>query len=195
MYRPAEIFNDELLKDWQGEYRARMKRKAEGSEQDGRGSKKIIMANGPIMPVNPEDYWPASQDNGEDDFEDDTKTLPKEVKKDTESSTEAELKHENTKEANNADSDTEEEEEISLAVPPQATKKATSSSPAKDARASSPLKKDSEKHSSSPETVDTSSTAKLTSKSMNGTSPMKQTVVPVKALASTKRDRFGRSDF
>lgn len=161
-----------------------MNRKAQGTEKDEGSSKKRATTNGHSVPIKPEDYWPASQGDDEDDFEEvspTTKTPAKNEKKSngTETSSKADdSKHNPIKKVESEDSDTEEEEEeISLAAPPP-IKKATSSSPAKSAKV-----------------LESSSPSKDLCKSSRDTSPIKETILPVKALASTKRDRFGRSDF
>lgn len=176
-----------------------MKRKAEGSNGYEGTGKKRAMTNGHGVPVKPEDYWPASQDNDENKIEEvpsTTKAPINDEKEDTKIFAKAKVKHNDVEKVEIEDSDTEEEEEISLTAP-SPIEKATLSSSAKNAKVvntSSP-EKDLKVNLSSPRKDSIPSPSKDTSKSNKEASPIKETIVPIKAVTSTKRDRFGRSDF
>jgi hypothetical protein len=180
LYRPTEIFNDEVLKGWQSEYFSQLKRKAGGGvdESGDKENKKRVITSNHGVPVRPEDFWPASDDEQDVSKESIEKAPTKTVEKETEYATEKPANVEPESKAapikvNDSDSDTEEEEEIiSLAAP--TIKKHITSSPDKT----------SSKHTS-PE--------KDTTKPIEASPPIKHTTIT--PVIVKKRDRFGRSDF
>lgn len=157
------------MKEWQAESRLQSKRKAEEAKEGGEGSKKRALTNGSAVPVRPEDFWPAPQ-NDDDEFEDTNDqaksangTKEDEVKKDASPNKDT-VTSENIARAEE-DSDTEDDEIISLKPPTKGT--------------SSPAKQESIK-SASPEKT---------------SSAIRQTVLLPTTTINKKRDRFGRSDF
>ncbi|UZJ51759.1 hypothetical protein CBS101457_001079 [Exobasidium rhododendri] len=190
LYRPAELFNYDLLKEWQAEFRANLKREPEKGE-NGEGSvKRRALSDGHGVPVKPEDYWSTKDDD--DDFEE-----VRSSEKDTKVGERASPLKENTGSQNpdrkqdrsvakitssgkegtrtaESDSDTEDEDEFIIETRP--LKKATSLSPAAKESPSTAIPN--EKRNASPDPG------------------IKQTILPIPTtLSAKKRDRFGRTDF
>lgn len=168
-----------MLKGWQSEYFSQLKRKADGGvdENGDKENKKRVVTGNHGVPVRPEDFWPASDDE-QDSIEEIKEKAPLE-KGETKTESKAEKPADvesksNTApvQVNDSDSDTEEEEIISLAAP--TIKKTNTSSPDKASNKQPSPEKD-------------------TPRSIAASPPIKHTTIT--PVVVKKRDRFGRSDF
>jgi len=164
-----------VLKGWQSEYFSQLKRKADGEvdEHGDKENKKRIVASSHGIPVRPEDFWPAS-----DEEQDKKENVEKVSAKSAENTTEREKIAGNNLKSNeviDSDSDTEEEEDIISLAAPIIKKAAPSSSPNKAL-------------------IKQASSEKDTATSTEASPPIKHTTVSAPIIV-TKRDRFGRSDF
>jgi hypothetical protein len=185
------LFNSDLLKEWQLAYRANPKREAAGtaSKDFKEDNKRRAVDHGDGVPIKPEDYWPATNDeDDDDDFEAINPNSEKEnqvPKKEKETPKKESDTSKKTTSIDDSDSETEDEEEEIIILSEKSKGSATKASAAKKDTSSSPSNTDKGKPSPQP-TAD---------KRTSSSPPMKHTTLPITALKTKKRDRFGRSDF